>query len=548
MMLSAESLSIRPGTSLSGRLRRIWVRLRLHVCRLAAVGANAAELRGLVGVLAAFFSGVAWVFLLLRSLLARLWRRFYRLASRGLEELLEWVRSRDAWRLEVYHLWHEAKSRPRGRAAPMALLACAVVMIISACCFGVGFEVRLDGESLGYVQDRAQVEAVVEQVEKRVSAYQGTPYNLETRFSFQLGYLDQSRLLDEEALAEKLFASVPETPRQYVLQVDGETVGASTSRSALSLMLRQIMLRSCSNATQVNTSFVNDVQLKTTTRGEGLLMNISAMQKKLTENKEETLVYSVHSGDTVSGIGRKYDLKVAEIQALNPGLDPARIHVGQELVLSAAVPYLSVQQTVTEAYQVEIPYETKVEYSDSMYTYQSKYKVEGVNGLADVVADVTYVNGVESQRVITSYVVVREPVTAVKVKGTKRSVTTGSFIKPCSLRFSSGFGSRKSLRDYHTGVDWAGKTGSKIWAADGGTVIWAGKKGNYGKHIIIDHGNGYTTYYCHCSQLLVSKGDKVAQGQQIAKVGSTGRVTGPHLHFEIRYKGKAQNPLNYVSK
>ena len=151
MMLSAESLSIRPGTSLSGRLRRIWVRLRLHVCRLAAVGANAVELRGLVGVLAAFFSGVAWVFLLLRSLLARLWRRFYGLASRGLEELLEWIRSHDAWRLEAYHLWHEAKSRPRGRAAPMALLACAVVMIISACCFGVGFEVRLDGESLGYV-------------------------------------------------------------------------------------------------------------------------------------------------------------------------------------------------------------------------------------------------------------------------------------------------------------------------------------------------------------------------------------------------------------
>lgn len=548
MLLSAESLTLRSAGSLFGGLRRMGVRLRLHVRRLSAVGANAVELRGLFGVLATFFSGIAWVLLLLRNVLARLWQRFYRFASGELEELMDWLRAQDAWRLELYHLWHEAKARPRGRGAAMALLGCSVMLMIFACQVGVGFEVRLDGESLGYVQERDQVEEIVERVEKRVSAYQGSLYNLETHFSYKLGYLDQNRLLDEEALEERLFSSVPEEERQYLLVVDGDTVGASTSRSALQLMLRQIMLRSCDNATQVNTAFVNTVQVQTTTQGQEQLKDIALMQETLSQNREETVIYTVKSGDTVSAIGKKYDLRIAEIEALNPGLDPAKIHVGQELVLSAAVPYLSVQQTITEAYQEPIPYDTIVEYSDSMYTYQSKYRVEGVDGLADVVADVTYVNGVETQRVVTSYTVLQEPVTAVKIKGTKRSVTTGSFIKPCNLRYTSGFGSRKSLGDYHTGVDWAGKTGSKIWASDGGTVIWAGRKGNYGKYIIIDHGNGYTTYYCHCSELLVSKGDKVAQGQQIAKVGSTGRVTGPHLHFEIRYKGKAKNPLNYVKK
>lgn len=548
MLLSAESLSIRPAGGLPGGLRRLGVRLRLRVRRLSAVGANAVELRGLMGVLATFFSGIAWVLLLLRNVLARLWKRFYRFASGEVEALLNWLRARDTLRLEVYHLWHEAKARPRPRMAPMVFMACCVVMMFYACSSGLGFEVQLDGESLGYVQDRSQVEEVVERVEKRISIYQGALYNLETHFSYKLGFLDDDRLLDEEALEERLFASVPEEERQYLLTVDGQTIGSSTSRSALTLMLRQIMLRACDNATQVNTSFVNDVQVQTTTQGETLLTDISEMQETLSQNREETLIYTVKSGDTVSAIGKKYDLKIAEIEALNPGLDPAKIHVGQELVLSAAVPYLSIQQTVTEAYQEAIPFDTIVEYSDSMYTYQSKYKVEGVDGLADVVADVTYVNGIETQRVVTSYVVLQEPVTAIKVKGTKRSVTTGSFIKPCSLRFSSGYGNRKSLGDYHTGVDWAGKVGSKIWAADGGTVIWAGKKGNYGKYIIIDHGNGYQTYYCHCSELLVSKGDKVAQGQVIAKVGATGRVTGPHLHFEIRYKGKTKNPLNYVSK
>jgi murein DD-endopeptidase MepM/ murein hydrolase activator NlpD len=94
----------------------------------------------------------------------------------------------------------------------------------------------------------------------------------------------------------------------------------------------------------------------------------------------------------------------------------------------------------------------------------------------------------------------------------------------------------------------ANSVGTNIYASDGGKVIWAGKKGNYGYCVIIDHENGYQTYYAHCSKLLVKKGERVYQGQHIAEMGKTGRVTGTHLHFEIRYNGKTQNPLKYVKK
>jgi murein DD-endopeptidase MepM/ murein hydrolase activator NlpD len=97
-------------------------------------------------------------------------------------------------------------------------------------------------------------------------------------------------------------------------------------------------------------------------------------------------------------------------------------------------------------------------------------------------------------------------------------------------------------------VDFAGATGTNIWAADGGVVTHAGWKGNYGYCVIIDHQNGYVTYYAHCSKLLVKRGDKVAQGDIIAKVGNTGRSFGSHVHFEIRKNGVCQNPLNYISK
>jgi murein DD-endopeptidase MepM/ murein hydrolase activator NlpD len=102
-------------------------------------------------------------------------------------------------------------------------------------------------------------------------------------------------------------------------------------------------------------------------------------------------------------------------------------------------------------------------------------------------------------------------------------------------------------REFHTGVDLAGPIGSPIVAADGGTVSFAGYHGSYGKCIIIDHGNGIQTLYGHCSKLLVTKGEKVSKGELIAKVGSTGRSTGPHCHFEVRVNGNDVNPMRYIS-
>ncbi len=83
--------------------------------------------------------------------------------------------------------------------------------------------------------------------------------------------------------------------------------------------------------------------------------------------------------------------------------------------------------------------------------------------------------------------------------------------------------------------------------AAAGTVIYAGWLGNYGNMILVDHGDGVLTRYAHSLKLLVSSGQTITQGQVIAYVGSTGRSTGPHLHFEIIRNGKVVNPLNYFS-
>ena len=98
----------------------------------------------------------------------------------------------------------------------------------------------------------------------------------------------------------------------------------------------------------------------------------------------------------------------------------------------------------------------------------------------------------------------------------------------------------------HTGIDIPAPTGSPVVSVDNGTVISSGVQGGYGNTVMIRHDNGLVSLYAHNSQLVVSAGQRVEKGQVIAKIGSSGRSTGPHLHFEIRVNGTAQNPINYL--
>ena len=128
----------------------------------------------------------------------------------------------------------------------------------------------------------------------------------------------------------------------------------------------------------------------------------------------------------------------------------------------------------------------------------------------------------------------------------------GSFIWPLPghSRITSYFGTRihpvTKKRSFHGGIDISAGTGVPIYAARAGTVSQARMAGTYGNMILINHGGGYQTRYAHLSKFSVSAGQTVSAGQQIGLVGATGRVTGPHLHFEVIVNGKTANPLSYV--
>ncbi|MBQ7215742.1 MAG: M23 family metallopeptidase, partial [Synergistaceae bacterium] len=128
----------------------------------------------------------------------------------------------------------------------------------------------------------------------------------------------------------------------------------------------------------------------------------------------------------------------------------------------------------------------------------------------------------------------------------------GGFRWPVMGRINSPFGWRQHpitrRKDFHTGIDIKADRNDPIKAAGSGRIVYSGWMGGYGKVLVIEHPNGQSTLYAHCSTLLAGKGASVSSGQLVARVGTTGRSTGPHLHFEVRNGNSPVNPIKYLSR
>lgn len=207
---------------------------------------------------------------------------------------------------------------------------------------------------------------------------------------------------------------------------------------------------------------------------------------KAPDKRSKTITYTVEGNDTLSSIGWKYGLKIATIKAVN-NLSSDTIKEGQQLKLPP-------QDIDTR----------------TIANLSKKKTVAGAS--------------------------------------TTKQAFNGTFRRPTSgWRMTQGFG-RTSFNPNHTGVDLDWGSGTNIMASAPGKVarVIRGWGGGYGNHVIIDHGNGFQTLYGHMASISVSPGQWVNQGQSLGVMGSSGRSTGVHVHFEIRINGRPVNPLNYL--
>lgn len=266
------------------------------------------------------------------------------------------------------------------------------------------------------------------------------------------------------------------------------------------------------------------------------LQRIALPFTTLPEEKTREIIdeYSVKTGDTVLGIAAQYNLEPETIMWANPAIEsnPDRISVGDKLKVPPTNGVLHV-----------------VRQGDTLSSLASKYKVEVAAIVAypfnhlEAISDSLTV-GMElmvpggekplvAQQVVAAY---SGPVPASATKG------SGAFAWPTGGNVTQGYWGG------HAAIDIGSWTGAPVTVADSGYVVYVGRgwSSGYGNHIIIDHGNGYSTVYAHLNSIFVSVGENLGKGQQIATVGNTGNSTGPHLHFEIRYQGVRRNPYSFL--
>lgn len=435
-------------------------------------------------------------------------------------------------------------------ASAMGIAAAATILSL----YTIGARAVYDGKDLGVVSSRQAVALAVTEVEGitretlQDSSYKVDQSLLETK----TGVFLRKEVASEEDFRDELTDELGLVEDAYVLYVDGEKVVATTFPGALDDILAQLKLGYQTEDT-VDAYFVEDVEIRQEYVDTSYIMNLGYIAEILNATREGEVTYTVKSGDSYYSIAGEYGISVDTLMKMNPGYDPKILRVGDVLTISNAVPYLTVVNVERQCYVQDVTY--PVEYTDDASMYQGEYKVTspGVYGKADVTANVTYINGTETEREIVASVTLSQPVTEQQLRGTKERPSwypTGSFGWPCNGIITSYFGRRntgiRGASTYHEAIDIANGYGTPIYASDGGTVIYSGWMGGYGYLVKIDHGNGYVTYYGHNSSLLVSVGEHVHKGQQIARMGSTGISSGNHCDFRIQLNGTFLNPLNYL--
>ena len=215
--------------------------------------------------------------------------------------------------------------------------------------------------------------------------------------------------------------------------------------------------------------------------------------------------HRIRKGDTLYSISRQYKADFQDVAEDNNIQDPSKIYPGQRI-------YVSLSKKLRKSGPVAAQIKTEKSGKEKKITKAEKVKKKE----------------------------------KAKSWSQKIEIDRKRFIWPVKGTLSSGFGYRHGRR--HDGIDVGAKKGTPIYAAASGKVVFSGRLRGYGNLVLIKHKDSFFTAYAHNSKNLTQKGKSVKRGQVIAKVGNTGRSTGPHLHFEVRKGRKARNPLFFLPK
>ena len=445
---------------------------------------------------------------------------------------------------------------------PAGALVCLALVIQGQLSQTYRLEVRVNGETVGYVESEQVFDNARDDVQSRIasaravmeaSGVETTDAQWDITPTYTLAVSDQ--VMTESEVADAILrASSDEIGDGTAVYIDGNLSFVTTEGDHLRAYLDAIKAP-YEDAFDANrrVEFVHDIRL---VDGVYFLSSIVPYDTVISTLGAVTpaATYTVpEDGQTAAEAAESAGVDLTTLQAYNTGLEDGdtELTAGTTLALSQPVTeLLQVKVIERQTYVEDVQYDT-IETESEDYSFGERVVLQsGQNGRQEVVQDVTYIGGVPVQTDIVQINMLEAPVTEQVAVGTRLAsgmtaqVGSGTFYWPVpQYRYVSRWMSAS-----HKGADIVAPYGTPIIASDSGVVQTAGWHNHpygYGNYVIIDHGNGWTTLYGHMSSIAVTAGEAVEAGQIIGYVGNTGYSFGNHCHFEMYYNGSLVSARNY---
>ena len=437
---------------------------------------------------------------------------------------------------------------------PVAGLVALVVVVRMQLSETYRLEVRVNGETVGYVASEQVFDSARDDVQSRISSARAVmeAAGVETEDAqwdisptYTLAVSDQ--VMTESEVADAILrASSDEIGDGTAVYIDGELRYVTTEGDHLRAYLDAIKAP-YEDAFDANrrVEFVHDIQL---VDGVYFLSSIVPYDTVVSSLNAVTpaSTYTVPAeGQTGAEAAESAGVSFADLQALNPDLEDAGDDLTPGVTLNISRPgssQLQVKVIERQTYQEAVPYDT-VETESDQYDFGDRVVIQqGEDGLQEIVQDVTYVDGAVADINIVQINPIKDAVTEQVAVGTRLAsgmiahTGSGTFYWPVpNYRYVSRW-----MSSGHKGADIVAPYGTPIIAADSGVVEiagWHNHPQGYGNYVVIDHGNGWQTLYGHMSSIAVTSGQAVEAGEIIGYVGNTGYSFGNHCHFEMYYNG-----------
>ncbi len=444
----------------------------------------------------------------------------------------------------VCYLIENAKRLAFSSAVSAGVAAVACAILVSTC--SIGYQISVDGQVIGTAKKSDVYQSLLQEINDEIDYVSEADFVPGGEADISLRLIAKGAYSDEADMKERLKATSEAMLPAYGVYVNDEIIFAlANEKTALGIL------------EDYKNSFLVGKEGATAEFVESVVVSRRFVPKAALRTKDSATdalfggrvsVHELSGGEKLSDVAASYGIKIDDLLKNNIVPDPENLPAGR-LKIPSNTPLISVATTERKTISETIPFQVVETEDPTKYEGRVVVEQEGTAGSRVIEAYVTMVNGVETKRDVISENLLSAPVDRLVKVGTKEPpspIGTGVLAVPASGTLSSRYGSRWGRN--HNGVDVAASVGTPIYAADNGTVTYSAyNNGGYGYMLKIDHGNGVETYYAHCSELLVPEGAVVAKGDLIAKVGNTGRSTGPHLHFEVRVNGSPQNPANYLN-